>query len=141
MLEKSTIYHGWEYVRDIFPESKANDKFMGNNKGFLGKEPEVYIGIISDGVKKRELFVFNQAFLNKYSNEIAYYTTPQPVKVNGAKDLEWSQVKPTVSPQGIKQYDELYPGIYYQKRRVSNTKDMMRGSPEKEIGIQIRKTA
>ena len=142
VLKKSTIYHGWEYVRNLFPESEANDEFMGNNKGFLGKGPEVYIGIMSDEIGKMELLVFNKAFLEKYGNEIAHYTTPQPVKMNDAKDLEWKGVSPTVSPQGIKQYDEVYPGIYYQRRRLSDhIKDMVTGSSGKEIGIQIRKTA
>jgi len=140
VLKKSTIYHGWEYDSDIFPESKANDEFMGNNKGFLGKEPEVYIGIISDKIGKMELFVFNQAFLDKYGNEFGLYSTPRPAFLDEGDGFTWNQVKPTVSPQGIKQYKELYPDIYYQRRCLLTRENLAAGSPEKELGIQIRKT-
>ena len=141
VLKKSTIYHGWEYVRNLFPESKANDEFMGNNKGFLGGEPELFTGILYDGNKYKELVIFNQAFLDKYENEIAYYSTPKPQNIRDVKDLNWNNVQPTVSPQGIKQYDEVYPGIYCQRKNLLTKKQIIRGSPEKEIGIQIRKVA
>jgi hypothetical protein len=116
VLEKATIYHGWEYVRDLFPESKANDKFMSNHKGFRGQKPQMYTGIMSDGNRCEQLIVVNQAFLDMAGNEMGYRIgmSHRPIEAEIFGDFEWEHytgldMMPP-DPRPTKDYGELYPG-------------------------------
>ena len=144
VLEKATGYHGWEYVRDIFPESKANDKFMGNHKGFLGQKPQMYLGIMSDGNRYEELIVVNQAFLDMAGNKLGYFSPRTPLEAKNLDDFEWKHDTELTEPGLTDGYDELYSGtgIYYARFPVpTRMSESFWGSPNKEIGMHIRKRA
>jgi hypothetical protein len=111
VLEKATGYWGWEYVRDLFPESKANDKFMGNHKGFVGQKPQMYMGIMSDGNRYEQLIVVNQAFLDMAGNEMGYRvgSSIRPIEVEIFDDFKWEHNTELTEPGLTDGYDELYP--------------------------------
>jgi hypothetical protein len=146
VLEKSTIYHGWEYVRDLFRESKANDKLMGNHKGFRGQKPQMYMGIMSDGNRDEQLIVVNQAFLDMAGNKLCYRlgSSIRPIEAKIFGDFEWEHDTELTEPGLTDGYDELYPGtgIYYAKYPMSTWDiEILEGSPNKEIGMHIKKRA
>ncbi len=77
-LYASTIKNGWNYV-DIFPETEANDRIIGNNEGIFGFQlPEYYMGVISDGHDTKLLSVITDpGSMLKYNNKPAASPTPQ----------------------------------------------------------------
>jgi hypothetical protein len=146
VLEKSTIYHGWEYVRDLFPESKANDKLMGNHKGFLGQKPQMYMGIMSDGNRDEQLIVVNQAFLDMAGNKFGYRigSSIRPIKAEIFDNFEWEHDTELTEPGLTDGYDKLYSdtGIYYARFPVATREnEILEGSPNKEVGMHIKKRA
>jgi len=146
VLEKATGYHGWEYVRDIFPESKANDKFMGNHKGFIGQKPQIYTGIMSDGNRYEQLIVVNQAFLDMAGNKLGYRlgSSVRPIEPEIFDDFKWEHDTELTEPGLTDGYDELYSGtgIYYAKfSTFTGMSESFWGSPDKKIGMHIRKHA
>ena len=144
VLEKSTIYHGWEYVRDLFRESKANDKLMGNHKGFRGQKPQMYMGIMSDGNRDEQLIVVNQAFLDMAGNKLGYFSPRTPLEAKNLDNFEWEHDTELTEPGLTDDYDELYPdtGIYYAKFPVvTGMSESLWGPPNKEVGMHIKKRA
>ncbi|MGB7002700.1 MAG: hypothetical protein WBE22_11990 [Halobacteriota archaeon] len=144
VLEKATRYWGWEYVRDLFPESKANDKLMGNHKGFRGQKPQMYLGIMSDGNRREQLIVVNQAFLDMAGNKFGYFSPRTPLEAKNLDDFEWNHDTELTEPGLTDGYDKLYSdtGIYYARFPVATREnEILEGSPNKEIGMHIKKRA
>lgn len=101
------------------------------------------MGIMYDGNRYKKVIVFNQAFLDEAKNKMAYFSSPTPCEAKDLDDFEWKN-EWDMHPWEGREYPEVYPnsGLYYHSIRIATREnEFLAGSPDKKIGIHIRKVA